>query len=339
MALTFCRSQLASLYPLCRGIWHFAAKSHQSVFRVESRLGQSVAYSTMFEALKTMANDQLILIRELLDPASGGHGIMVSDNVQEYAVQRDFRIGRENRMIKGMAATVVQMEDVLPGAFNLKELVRRQALQERKNLSPDIVFEDIDWTHQDQVASLEFLRTLVHFISALAIHHERLKELSEERLSKFPLPKTRRTKVFPLGTNSFDEMHTQEMKQAVLDFITQMGVSAENLQGRCFVASGDGKTFDQLLKLRRLMVAEEDDFESFRWMIPLLELWHTKWTDLSRTVRGHWGEGHADDPSTLACMAGVAACPTPSNLRKVEFFDGAHLINLTLDANILNCWE
>ncbi|KAF8072301.1 hypothetical protein FPV67DRAFT_1411833 [Lyophyllum atratum] len=339
MSLTFCRSQLASLYPMCRGIWHFAARSHQNVFRVESRIGHAVAYKTVFDALKTMANDQLQVLKDTLDPASGRHGVMVSDNVQEYAVQRDHRIGRENRMIKGMAATVVLMEDVVPGAFNLKELVQRQALQERKTLTREMIFNDIDWTHQESVATPDFLRTLIHFVPVLSDYRDRLKAHSDEQLRKFPLPKTRRTKIFPLGTNSFDELHSQEMKEAVLDFVTQMGVNAENLNGRCIVALGDGKTFDQLIKIRKLMVAEEGDFESFRWMIPLLELWHTKWTDLSRTVRGHWGEGHSDDPSTLACWAKVASCPTPSNLRKVEFFDGAHLVNLALDANILSCWE
>ncbi|KAG5634356.1 hypothetical protein H0H81_002264 [Sphagnurus paluster] len=38
-------------------------------------------------------------------------------------------------------------------------------------------------------------------------------------------------------------------------------------------------------------------------------------------------------------MAKTANCPTPKNLKKVEFYDSAQLINLALDTNILNCWE
>ncbi|KAF5384343.1 hypothetical protein D9615_003177 [Tricholomella constricta] len=337
MSLTFGRSQLASLYPLCRAIWHFAVRSHQSAYRVESRLGHSVAYQTMIEGLKTLAADQRKELRGMI--ANGRHGLQVSDNIQAYAPVRGARIGRESRMVKGLAATVVIMEDVVPGAFDLGELLRRQALQERRNLSPELIFDDIDWTHQDHVREVEFIRPLIHCMPALSIYREDLKVYASEKLCIFPLPKTRHTKIFPLATNGYDEMHIQEMKQAVLDFTDQMGIDAGNLNGRCIVTSGDGKTFEQLLKLRRHMVAEDGDFESFRWIIPLLELWHTKWTDLSRTVRGHWGEGHADDLSTLACLAKLAGCPTPSNLRKVEFYDGAHLIELSLDAHILNCWE
>ncbi|KAG6893874.1 hypothetical protein C0992_008316 [Termitomyces sp. T32_za158] len=134
-------------------------------------------------------------------------------------------------------------------------------------------------------------------------------------------------------------MHIQDMKSVILDFYAQMGINEKTLKNRCFVASGDGKTFDQLIKLRKMMVAEEGDFDSFYWLIPLLELWHTKWTDLSQTICSHWGEEHTNDPSTLACIAKIAACPTPKDLQKVEFFDGVHLVNLALDANILNCWE
>ena len=34
--------------------------------------------------------------------------------------------------------------------------------------------------------------------------------------------------------------------------------------------------------------------------------WYTKWTNLGRIVRGHWGTGHSNDPSTLS--HGCKAC-------------------------------
>jgi hypothetical protein len=97
--------------------------------------------------------------------------------------------------------------------------------------------------------------------------------------------------------------------------------------------------FDQLLKLKKYLAAEEGDFKSFRCLVPLLKLWHTKWTDLSHVVRTHWGKDFPDDPSTLGCAAKLAECPTPSDLHKVDFYDGAHIVNLTLDAHLLNIWE
>lgn len=157
-------------------------------------------------------------------------------------------------------------------------------------------------------------------------------------LARTPIPPTRKSNITPLATNSADEMHIQGMKQGVLDFLsTQMGITAENLNNTISILSGDGKTYSMLLLLKKSLSPEEGDFESLRWIYPLLELWHTKWTDLSRVVRAHWGT--TDDPSSLAAIAEVSNCPTPSDLRKVDFFDGSHLVNLALDAHLLNCWE
>lgn len=125
-----------------------------------------------------------------------------------------------------------------------------------------------------------------------------------------------------------------------MDFLrTQMGVTEENLNDRLFVFSGDGKTFDVLQRLKKYLSTHKGKYESLQCVVPMLELWHTKWTDLSRVVRCHFGKDSPNDPSTLAAAAKKAECPTPNDLRKVDFYQGAHLVNLALDANLLNCWE
>lgn len=91
--MTFSRSNHASLYSLCRGVWLFTVKAHHSVFRVESRLGQSVAYSTVYEALRSMANHKMKDLQVTACAGSGRHFIVVSDNIQVYLWQRDHRIG------------------------------------------------------------------------------------------------------------------------------------------------------------------------------------------------------------------------------------------------------
>lgn len=338
MSLTFSRSNRASLYPLCRGVWLFAVKAHHSIFRVESRLGHSVVYSTVYEALRSMADNQMKDLRAAARAGSGHHFIVVSDNIQVYLRQRDHRIGRENKMSKGLAGTAVEMEDFAPEAFDLAELTHRQALQERKSISVDMILEDIDWEHLEHAGMIQFLQALIHFVPGIACYEKELKRLRSQLLCKNQLPQTRRTKIIPLATNSCDEILVQEFKQGVLDFLSvQMGVDTENMGNQLRIFSGDGKTFDQLLRLRKFLAAEEGDFESFRWLVPLLELWHTKWTDLSRVVRTHWGKDN--DPSALASAACIAECPTPIDLRKVDFYDGVHILNLVLDAHILNCWE
>ncbi|KAF8235503.1 hypothetical protein L208DRAFT_1392365 [Tricholoma matsutake] len=104
---------------------------------------------------------------------------------------------------------------------------------------------------------------LLQFTPVLTVYSKQLKEWSEEKLPTTPILKNRHTKITPLATNSSDEMLVQEMKQGVLDFAsTQMGIDKETLDNQCWIYSGDGKTFDQLLKLKKYLVAEEGDFES-----------------------------------------------------------------------------
>jgi hypothetical protein len=321
---------------MCRGIWLFAVKAPGTVFRVESRIGQSVAYQTVYQALREMAKQKKQDLQAAM--AAGRHFIVVSDNIQAYARQRDHRIGRENRMITGLAGTAVEMEDYDPQAFDMNDLIQRQKQQERKKLTTDLILADIDAQHLENVAVVHFLHCLLNFVPALSPYRQKLREYVASVVSKNQIPKTRRTNVTPLATNSANEMITQGMKEGILDFAsTQMGMNKETLNNMASIWSGDGKTFNMLLSLKKMSAMESDDFHSFRWMIPLLELWHTKWTDMSRIVRTHWGS--SDEPNSLATIAGLAECPTPSDMRKVDFYDGAHLINLALDAHLLVCWE
>ena len=244
-------------------------------------------------------------------------------------------------MITGLAATAVEMEDYAPDAFNLKDLLDRQVHQERKQLTTELIMEDLDFQHLAKVAKVHFLQCLTNFVPALAVYQKKKKkkmaDLTKE-LEKTQIPPTCKSKITPLTTNSADEMHIQGLKQGVLDFLnTQMGITAENLNDKVSILSGDGKTYAMLLLLKKLLSLESSDYESLRWIYPLLELWHAKWTDLSRVVRAHWGS--TNDPSSLASVAKISNCPTPSDLQKVDFFEGSHLVNLTLNAHILVCWE
>jgi hypothetical protein len=203
-----------------------------------------------------MAEEKLNDLKEALRPGSGRHVITVSDNTQTFIKPRDHRIGREKKMIKGLAGTAVEMQDADPGVFDLRELVRRQALQERKTLTAEMILADIDATHLENVTVVQIMDVLVQFAPVLTIYSKQLKEWSEEKLPKNPIPKNRHTKITPLATNSSDEMLVQEMKQGVLDFAsTQMGIDKETLDNRCWIYSGDGKTFDQLLKLKNELLA------------------------------------------------------------------------------------
>ncbi|KAF9482611.1 hypothetical protein BDN70DRAFT_778301, partial [Pholiota conissans] len=194
MALTFLRSNRASLYPLCRGIWLFAIKGPRTLFRVESRIAQSVAYSTVYTALGEMGKKKRKELQEAI--SAGEHFNTVTDNIQTWYKRRVHRIGRESQELKGFAGTAIKLEDYDPEAFNLKELLERQRKQERKTLTTEMILDDIDTDHLDHVATVEFLEVLFGFVPQLAaLYRECLDDYIKAHVTKDPIPETRRTKI------------------------------------------------------------------------------------------------------------------------------------------------
>jgi hypothetical protein len=65
-------------------------------------------------------------------------GILRLDNVQQYIRQRDMRIGRENKMQIGIAATYFETEAFVRGAADLDDKRKRIAENKRKDLTVDL---------------------------------------------------------------------------------------------------------------------------------------------------------------------------------------------------------
>ncbi|EGO27330.1 hypothetical protein SERLADRAFT_435106 [Serpula lacrymans var. lacrymans S7.9] len=301
MALTFNRSKYASLVPMSRGLYLFATQAHRSLFRVDSRLGRSVVYDTATQ------------------PGFGRFFHIVGDNVQTFARKCDPRIGRENQMIKGFAGAAIELENVDPKAFDLDTLIQCQQQLDQTKISVDGILNDIDGAHLRKVQTVHFLQALMDFVPALSVYQPQMQEIYQT-ITKHQIDTTRRSNVIPLATNSADKMHMSGMQDAMNDFLNvQMNINEETLNKRVILFSGDGKMFDQLGRLKKYLVMLPGDFESMRCVVPLLELWHTKWTDLSRVFRAHWATDFPNDPSGLNCLARLAACPPPSDLKKVDF--------------------
>jgi hypothetical protein len=64
-----------------------------------------------------------------------------------------------------------------------------------------MIIQDTNWDHSEQVATVDFLRTLIQFVPVLSDYQQDLLYLLTTFLQKNPIP-TRRSKIFPLATNS-----------------------------------------------------------------------------------------------------------------------------------------
>jgi hypothetical protein len=82
---------------------------------------------------------------------------------------------------------------------------------------------------------------------------------------------------------------TTELKDALLDFLNQMGQRDGNYLRKLLPVGGDGLTHEKILQLKRYMQFHGDELQSLELLVPMLELWHLEWTDLIRLFEVHWG--------------------------------------------------
>jgi hypothetical protein len=131
-----------------------------------------------------------------------------------------------------------------------------------------------------------------------------------------------------------------ELKDGMLDFLEQIGQTPAKFLKRKLPVGGDGLTYAMLLQLQVYLQFHDDPFKSFEIFEPQLQVWHTKWTDIIRIFQTHWGRtsGKSTNPASLGYSAGKIGRAAPSNMKKVEFYQGAQLVNVVLNAKLLNIW-
>ncbi|KAJ3002595.1 hypothetical protein NUW54_g5764 [Trametes sanguinea] len=337
-ALNFSRTNRANRFPMCLGLAFFAISIPYGAFVLGSRLGHMPAYNTVYRALEGLAQHEGQVVKAHgRDPDSVG--IIWLDNVQNYLVQRDACVGREDVLNIGIAATYVELPHCTPTTVDLDDKRRRIRENQRSNLTVEQLIDLVDVKHREAVGSLQWLRVLTSYVPELNQYKGRVSELYRTRAAKQPLP-VQASRVHPLATSGKNETVTTELKDALLDFLEQAGQTPEDFKKRLFMMGGDGLTYEKIVQLKNYLQFHENELESLELIQPVLALWHTAWADLSRIFETHWGAATpSKDPSTLSHSALKIDRRPPPNLKKVDFNAGADLLYLVLDARMLDCWR
>ncbi|KAI0081500.1 hypothetical protein K474DRAFT_1671959 [Panus rudis PR-1116 ss-1] len=331
--LAYGRNQWVNLLPLCRAISFFSMKAHQSIYRVGTRLGHCTTYATVQNALVLMAKAKRTLLRQQ-------HEIykwIVLDNIQRYMRPQDHRIGRVDHMVNGCAGTAVELQNCPPGAFDLDPWLTRCSENRREELTVQKLLDNLDWDHLDLISELHFLQILVEYVPVLGDYQQEVERLFSTEARKYQIDPNRHTKVHPLGTNAANETTTSGMKEAVVDFLDQLGIREQQHDDHIQFISGDGKSYEGISNVKKYLSPERHqgpeasrNFKSLQFLLEILELWHTKWTDLGRLCHGKWGVGvEAVDPSTLGFMAKTINNPVPSDKKKPDFYANKRLVEVS----------
>ena len=69
-----------------------------------------------------------------------------------------------------------------------------------------------------------------------------------------------------------NEMQTTELKDAMLDFLGQMGQCDHDYLQKLDLVGGDGLTYEKLVQLQQYLQFHDDTFQSLELLVPVLEL-------------------------------------------------------------------
>ncbi|KAJ3506750.1 hypothetical protein NLJ89_g6695 [Agrocybe chaxingu] len=316
--LDFSRSSRAKLLPLASAVLDFGGGASFDSFRYRSRIGHQPSYSSTVRAMNALADHE----------------------AANYLPQRDPSIGRENKLNIGIAATYyeIELEGVDIQAFNLENTQKMQAEGQQERITVDKLLGLVDHEHLANICILQWINTLVQHIPHLAHLQPEISLRYRTRAAKQPL-KAKPAKVHPLASSGKNETIMTELKEALGDFLEQSGQTAESFKKRLFPIGGDGLTYEKILQLTEYLQFHTNDVDAMRIVKPLLEWWHTEWTNLSRLFEAHWGMPLSQDPSTLGHSATKIGYKKPPNLKKVDFYTSRDLAFLVLDARMLDCWR
>lgn len=337
-AINVSHNKFANKLAVHEGLLLFAENAQELQFRQESRIGRSISRSAVENVLKIFGQeDSAGRVVWGRDPTRGF--ILRTDNCQTFSKERVPGVGRESQVMMGMSCIVNE-----PNTYNreIMTVARKReivAKNRRQELTVDGLLGMIDTPHIHTVCELHWMACFVRIIPQLKDLRSAVHNLfrAEGRADKISVP-AQKTKVEPLKTCAKDEKLIVELKDALLDFMEQMGVTKETFDGRQIYVGGDGLTFEMMLRLKDYSQFLDDDFDRLDFLEPFLETWHTAWTNDSRIHENFWGAVD-EDYSTLGHSASKIGVQKPSKLDKVDYYKGRYLLNLVLDARMMDCWR
>lgn len=230
----------------------------------------------------------------------------------------------------------MKLDDCAPGAFDAKPYYDKVALQERKTLTTDVLFDDIDWEHLRVVIPLHWVRVLAEFEPELQpLLTEITAMFREPPVAIHRMRPDRMTRDQPLAANGEHSSETQGMERGIGDFDRQLGINSEQPGDLLSWIRGDGASYASILRLIKYCAP----LGKFKNKIATPEIWHTGATDLNSTAANHYGPATSSDPSSLSKCSNIAGLKRPSNIKSCDYYPTVRNLTLVWNAHVLDCWR
>jgi hypothetical protein len=141
-----------------------------------------------------------------------------------------------------------------------------------------------------------------------------------------------------LATSDKNEAHISDLKDGLLDFLDQLGHKEGDYDSRLWFGGGDGMSYNNMLILKKYMQTHPDQFQRFELLRPILKVWHTQWTNLTRIIQTHSGGLLSNNPATIRWAAKKIG-RNISGDKKSDFYPDSQLLALLHDTQMLDGWR
>jgi hypothetical protein len=270
----------AKLLPSDKALLFFACQANRYLYAYNSRVGTATSYHAVYNALKKLSEHDLQCIKEIATSPNSGVSVRL-DNVQYYVHPRHYGIRREAHMVIGTAATAIKLEGFNLSALDILDKQQRIAENKRQSLTFDGLWDLVDHSHLDAVCILQWLRTLVDVVPELAHYKGDIRRLYNAKGWKY-CAALRKSQIQPLPTNGKNKTVISDLAKSLREIFGHIGQTESSYTPRLILTGGDGLTYERMVQLKIYLQFHDNAYERMDILEPLLEIWHTKWTDFVR---------------------------------------------------------
>uniref|UniRef100_D8Q8N9 DUF6589 domain-containing protein n=1 Tax=Schizophyllum commune (strain H4-8 / FGSC 9210) TaxID=578458 RepID=D8Q8N9_SCHCM len=289
------RNQYALVFATIFGIYCFACGANRDLIQLLCCLGISISYPTVLATLSVLAQDKLSHLRSLAAAAENRPPTfqIVYDNVNK--IKRAWQQTATNvgEMLCGTAATLIELEDVKPGALEADHLLKNIADDARTKLSGQDLIDDLDGAHLAGIGAGHILREWVQYVPSLARFSSDVEQLFRETHAKRRL-RLRKSKIYPMQTSGINEATTVGTVQLLRNLLLEQLAMAKSSFKWLMMVGGDLLTVDRQRKVKLYTMKANTPFERYEWLVPTVQLWHLKWNWMKCIFRMHWTDANEE---------------------------------------------
>jgi hypothetical protein len=193
---------------------------------------------------------QLKILGTFTDELGPGF-LLLFDNVNKMQRAWQATLGHKDEVKNGTASTVIELEDVPPGAMRSEPLVEKMKQKVRLNLTFKQLLDDIDWPHIRGVGAGTILRMWLEHIPELSSHRVAVEELFTEPHAEHRL-RLRKSKIRTPRPTNIDESTSVGAASVLRNLVLgQLRMLPVKLFKWMIMVCGDQLSIDRIRKIIR----------------------------------------------------------------------------------------